>query len=174
MSGDIQHYCRTCDNCQRSKLPQGKRAVLLQPIVPDGVPASHWGADFIGPLPKAKGGVRYVLIAVDYTTRLVVVRAARTADGKTMKKFMEENVIQRYGWMRRLTTDQGTPFKSRLSKEFFKKYHIEHRMTTSYHQQADGLAEWANKTDAHGSAAYGQIEGTKGLARFAPTTCNGV
>ena len=72
---------------------QGKRAGLLQPIVSDGVPASHWGADFIGPLPKGTGGVKYVLIAVDYTTRLVVVKAARAADGKAMKKFLEENVI---------------------------------------------------------------------------------
>ena len=48
--------------------------------------------------------------------------------------------------MRRLTTDQGTPFRSRLSKAFFEEFSIEHRMTTSYHQQADGRAERANKT----------------------------
>ena len=57
---------------------QGKRAGLLQPIVPDGVPASHWGADFMGPMQKGMGGVKYILIAVDYMTRFVVVRAART------------------------------------------------------------------------------------------------
>ena len=90
--------------------------------------------------------MKYILIAVDYTTRFVVVRAARTADGKAMQKFLKECIIQRYGWMKRLTTDQGTPFRSRLSQEFFKKYRIEHRMTNSYHQQADGLAELANKT----------------------------
>ena len=80
MVEDIRQYCRTCDSCQRMKPPHGKRAGLLQPIMPDGVPASHWGADFIGPLPKGTGGVKYVLIALDYT-RLVVVRAARKADG---------------------------------------------------------------------------------------------
>ena len=75
----------------------------------------------------------------------MVVRVARTADGRAMQKFLKECFIQRYGWMRWLTTDQGTPFRSRLSKEFFEEYHIEHRMTTAYHQQADGLAERANK-----------------------------
>ena len=48
--------------------------------------------------------------------------------------------------MRRLTTDQGTPFRSRLSQAFFTEFNIEHRMTTNYHQQADRLAERANKT----------------------------
>ena len=47
---------------------------------------------------------------------------------------------------RRLTTDQGMPFRSRLSQAFFDEFHIEHRMTTSYHQQADGLAKRTNKT----------------------------
>ena len=84
-------------------------------------------------------------IAVDYTTRFMVVQAARMADGRAMQKFLKECVIQHYGWMKRLTTDQGTPFQSRLSKEFFEEYHIEHRMTTAYHQQANGLAKWANK-----------------------------
>ena len=50
------------------------------------------------------------------------------------------------GWMRRLTTNHGMPFWSRLSQAFFDESHIEHRMTTSYHQQANGLAERAKKT----------------------------
>ena len=116
MVEDIQEYCHSCESCQRMKLAQGKRAGLLQPIVPDRVPASHWGVDFIGPLPKGTGGVKYILIAVDYTMHLVVDRAARTADGRALQKFLKECVIQRYGWMRRLTTDQETPFWSSLSR----------------------------------------------------------
>ena len=48
--------------------------------------------------------------------------------------------------MKRLTDDQRTPFRSRLFRAFFDEFHIEHRMTTSYQQQANGLAEHANKT----------------------------
>ena len=58
----------------------GRQAGLLQPIVPDGVLASHWGADFIGPLSKGTGRINYVLIAVDYTKILVVVQTAQTAE----------------------------------------------------------------------------------------------
>ena len=72
-----------------------------------------------------------------------MVQVVRTADRKAMQTFLKECIIQRNGWMRRLTTDQGTPFRSRLSQDF-KKYWIEHRITTFRHQQADGLAERAN------------------------------
>ena len=172
---DIQQYCRICDSCQRMKPAQGKRAGLLQPIVPDGVPASHWGVDFIGPLPKGTGGMRYILIAVDYTTRLVVVQAARMADGKALQKFLHEWVIQRNGWMKRLTTDQGTPFRSRLSQAFFDEFHIEHRMTTSYHQQADGLAESSQQDgDDHGSPTYGALGKAEGLGQSVATARDGL
>ena len=112
MVEDIRQYCKMCDSCQKMKPLHRKRGGLLQPIVPDRVQASQWGADFIGPMPKGTGGVQYVLIAVDYTTRFMVIQAARMADGKAMQKFLKESVIQRYGWMKWLKTDQGTPFRS--------------------------------------------------------------
>ena len=114
-------------------------------MVLDRVPANHWGADFIEPLPRGTGGVKYVLIAVDYTTRFVVLQVARTADGKERQRFLKGCIIQQCGWMKRLTTDQGTTFQLWLSLHFFNKYRIMLRMVMSYHQQANGLAERANK-----------------------------
>ena len=56
---------------------------------------------------KGTGGVKYILLAVDYTTRFVVVQAAITADGTAMQKFLKECIIQRYGWMKWLDEEIG-------------------------------------------------------------------
>ena len=37
------------------------------------------------------------------------------------------------------------PFRLKLSLAFYEQYHIEHQMTIAYHQQANELAEQANK-----------------------------
>ena len=81
--------------------------------------------------------------------------------------------MQRFGWMKRLMTNQGMPFRSRLSQAF-SKIHIEHRMKTSCNQQADGLAEWANKTVMIMVHQHiGAIGTTKGLTRFVSMTYSG-
>lgn len=46
---------------------------------------------------------------------------------------------------RELVTDAGPPFNSHGFKDMLQKYHINHKMTTPYHPQADGWVESKNK-----------------------------
>ena len=45
-----------------------------------------------------------------------------------------------------ITTDQGTEFKNKLNDELMKIFNIDHRLTTAYHPQANGLDERFNQT----------------------------
>ena len=45
-----------------------------------------------------------------------------------------------------ITTDQGTEFKNKLNDELMKAFNNEHRLTTAYHPQANGLDEKFNQT----------------------------
>ena len=40
-----------------------------------------------------------------------------------------------------ITTDRGTEFRNSLNAELMKAFRIDHRLTTAYHPQANGLDE---------------------------------
>ncbi|MCO5600709.1 hypothetical protein L7F22_054824 [Adiantum nelumboides] len=67
MHADVQHWCRSCHNCQvngNKKLLYGPR----QAVIANG-PFEKWGIDAMGPLPRTANGKLYILVAIDYMTR---------------------------------------------------------------------------------------------------------
>ena len=55
-----------------------------------------------------------------------------------------------------MTTDQGTESHNRVNRELMKVFGIQHRLTTAYHPQANGLDERLNQTLANSLAKYAQ------------------
>ena len=51
-----------------------------------------------------------------------------------------------YGIPRVITTDQGKEFHNLLNREMMDALGIQHRLTTTYHPQANGLDERYNQT----------------------------
>ena len=68
MRSEASKFVQACDKCQRfatySSRPAASPTPLLSPW-----PFALWGIDLIEELPKAKGGVRYAVVAVDYFTK---------------------------------------------------------------------------------------------------------
>jgi hypothetical protein len=70
MATDIQKYCKTCVDCQRSKGSNHKPFRKLHPLP---VPTKPWdsiGMDFIGPFPKSKG-FNYLWVIICHMTSMV-------------------------------------------------------------------------------------------------------
>ena len=68
MSRDARSCCLSCDLCQRvNKSGQCKVPIRKRPILSE--PFECVALDLVGPLPKAKGGVTYVLSAICVATR---------------------------------------------------------------------------------------------------------
>ena len=55
-----------------------------------------------------------------------------------------------------MTTDQGKEFNNSLNTELMKSLNIEHRLTTPYHPQANGLVERFNQTIINSLAKFVQ------------------
>lgn len=53
-----------------------------------------------------------------------------------------------------ITTDQGKEFKNKLNDELMKTFNIDHRLTTAYHPQANGLDERFNQTLTNSIVKY--------------------
>ena len=53
-----------------------------------------------------------------------------------------------------ITTDQGTEFRNTMNKELMRRLDIEHRLTSPYHPQANGLDERFNQTISRALAKF--------------------
>ncbi|XP_074377644.1 uncharacterized protein LOC141719161 [Apium graveolens] len=65
---DAANFVRACNRCQCFANYSSMPATLLMLMV-NPWQFSIWGVDLIGELPKAKGDVKYAVVAVDYFTK---------------------------------------------------------------------------------------------------------
>jgi RNase H-like domain found in reverse transcriptase/Integrase core domain/Integrase zinc binding domain len=146
MFADAHRYATRCDACQRYARNDLHMALPLNPSLPL-LPFEKWGIDYVGPVhPTSPRQNAYILLAVDYLTKWVEAKAVKTADKKTTAKFLFEYIFTRFGVPRVLISDRGTHFLNDLIEELTTAYGIDHRKTTPYHPQTNGLAERVNQT----------------------------
>ncbi|XP_074359847.1 uncharacterized protein LOC141699936 [Apium graveolens] len=69
MREDATNFVRACDHCQRFANYSSMPATLLTPMASPW-PFAMWGIDLIGELPKAKGDVKYAVVAHTLKTKL--------------------------------------------------------------------------------------------------------
>lgn len=94
---------------------------------------------------RARGiGWEYVHVAVDDATRLAYVDVYRSERAATCAAFLRRAVtwFQRRGIrIRRLLTDNGNGYRSRIFAQACRARVIRHRFTRPYHPQTNGKAE---------------------------------
>eukprot|EP00253_Pinus_taeda_P016711 PITA_16711 len=74
-------------------------------------------------------------------TKWVEAKALIRANEESVLTFLFEEIFVRFGLPRELVTYGGPPFNSNGFKDTLQKYHINHKMTTPYHPQANGQVE---------------------------------
>ncbi|KAF5940350.1 hypothetical protein HYC85_021517 [Camellia sinensis] len=66
--------------------------------------------DIVGPLPRAQGNKRFLIVATDYFTKWVEADALIHIRDADIKRFVWRNIITRFGIPRALISDNGTQF----------------------------------------------------------------
>jgi len=102
------------------------------------------GIDLIT-LPEVNS-LRYVAVAVDYFSKWCEARALPDKTAKTVARFVYDDIICRHGCPAVEISDQGREFCNNLAKELFQLTGTQHRVTSPYHPQANGLVERLNRT----------------------------
>nr|XP_017239371.1 PREDICTED: uncharacterized protein LOC108212150 [Daucus carota subsp. sativus] len=142
---DCHDYVRRCPKCQIfSTLPQ-------QPAVPplfilSPIPFDTWGMDIMGPFPTARGGLRFLIVAVDYMTKWAEAKAVPHITAPVCRKFFHEYVVTRFGIPRVLITDNGRQFVDREFEEYLTSYLIQHKRSSVAYPQSNGQVEVTNRT----------------------------
>ena len=103
-----------------------------------------WGIDFMGPFPPSDGK-DYILAVVDYVSKWVEAIPTMTNTHREVLRFVTRNIFSRYGFLRAIISDRGSNFNNAHFRALLKKYGVHHRVTTSYHPQANGQVEVSNR-----------------------------
>ena len=70
----------------------------------------------------------------------------RNATDSVVIKFIEENILSRFGCPTQIVTKNATTFSSAKIIDFFQKYQILLHHSTPYYPEGNGLAESSNKS----------------------------
>ena len=143
MVNDINNFIRTCPRCQRAKSVNLQKAHSKLKNV--HVPNRIWtqiGIDLMGTLTEIDG-YRYVLTVIDYFTKWVEIIPLKTKSGEEVGRALFKT-FTRYGCPKVIISDQGREFCNALNTKLFKLTGVDHRVTSAYHPQANGMVEKQN------------------------------
>ena len=145
MKKRVQYHIKYCDMCQR--INQHKLSKSGSTLHPIKVPNRLWsqiGIDLIGPLPEVEG-MRYIITAIDYTSKWVEAKAIPTKTSENVAEFLH-SLQTRYGVSCIHITDQGREFNNSVIRDLYEKTGVQHKVSSAYHPQTNGLVERQNRT----------------------------
>ncbi|GJT38842.1 reverse transcriptase domain-containing protein [Tanacetum coccineum] len=119
MQKDTNHEIRSCDSCQ--------------------------GMDIVGPLPKAPGRLKFLIVAVDYFTKWLEAKPVVSITGRQVKNFAFDNIVCRFRLSAVVITDNEMQLINEPFKSWAENLRIKLISTLVYHPQANGAVERANR-----------------------------
>ena len=140
---DARTFVAACDKCQRTGNITKRNEMPLHSILEVDI-FDVWGIDFMGPFPPSCGN-EYILVAVDYVSKWVEAVACKNADSNAVKRLFTDIIFPRFGVPRAVISDGGKHFINRQFDNLLSCHGVTHKVTTSYHPQANGQAEISNR-----------------------------
>lgn len=93
----------------------------------------------MGPFPNS-AGYEYILVAVDYVSRVEAL-PCKVVDSKNARKMFHEIIFLRFGMPRLVISDGGSHFIDKRFQQYLSNMGIKHNVATPYHPQTSGQAE---------------------------------
>jgi hypothetical protein len=135
MTGDIAWFLRTCHECQI----RNPNSYKIPPTVPE--PAQlfakcHLDTMFI----DGHGGYKGIAHARCSMSGWSEYRILKKETAKPLERFILEDILCRWGSIRILTSDNGSPWLTAIA-HICNKYNIKHIPISPYNSQANGIVE---------------------------------
>ncbi len=139
MAKDISEHCRSCALCQVKSKHRPKRAPAIErPVLAE--PFESVAVDLVGPLPKGKGGCRYILTYVCLATKWPEAVALRSITAKSVMEGLW-SIFSRTSIPERVLSDQGGQFCGKVMGQLSEWLGIDKVRTSPYHPETNGAVE---------------------------------
>ncbi len=139
MGREILEYCSSCEVCQiKGKGRPRKAPVVDRPALSE--PFESIAVDLVGPLPKGKGGCRFLLTYICLATRWPEAVALRSVTAKAVAEGLW-CIFSRTAIPEVMLSDQGSQFCGRVVKQLCQLLGVQKVRTSPYHPQTNGTVE---------------------------------
>ncbi len=105
--------------------------------------------DTARPLPETRSGNKYILVAIDHYSKWCEAKAVADHGAKTTARFLEDDIICRYGIPKFILIDNGREWATEFDV-MCRDYAIQHQHTAPQWPQCNGMVERMIKTIKHG------------------------
>ena len=139
MGQDVIQYCRSCPQCQKCAKAPARKVPMMERVVMSE-PFEVMAFDIVGPMPKGKGGHRFLLTAICMSSRWPEAIPLKSITAKAVALGMVE-IFSRTGIPLQLVTDQGAQFVGSVVIQLCTNLHIDKMKTTPYHPEGNGVVE---------------------------------
>ena len=140
---DYFEWVKHCDKCQRIGNISRRNEMPLQGILVVQM-FDVWGIDFMGPFPSSFGNL-YILLTIDYVSKWVEAIACPRNDVSTVTRFIQRNIMSRFGAPKTIISDEGSHFANKVFQKLMSSYGIKHVMGLAYHPQSNRQVEISNR-----------------------------
>jgi hypothetical protein len=114
------------------------------------MPFEKWGINYIGTIHLSSSrGMQYIIVVTEYLIKWAEAKAIKFANAKQIVIFFYENIISQFGCLNILINDGGFHLLNDAIVDSTKLFNINHRKTTQYHPQTNGLTKRMNQTLIH-------------------------
>ncbi|XP_050263956.1 uncharacterized protein LOC126708193 [Quercus robur] len=136
-----------CGNHSGAKVLVHKvvRAGYYWPTIQANAKAYIKGLNILGPFPLGTRQMKFLVVGIDYFTKLVEPEPLAKITQQKVKNFIWKNIVCRFGVPRVLISDNGLQFDNTLFKDFCEHFGIQNYSSPA-HSQANGQAEVANRS----------------------------
>lgn len=143
LNSECKQFVKTCGVCQLKRRKTKNDRVPIEPIPRSDRVFDHLFVDCCGPFVSGEGAkpkFNYAFIAVDSFSRFPFCTPLRSLHAKNVCDALLD-IWQYTGTSSYLSSDLGTNFTSRLTKEFEKRLGCSPRYNSPFHPNSTGLAE---------------------------------
>ncbi len=147
---DVKSVVRRCQQCQ---LVRSEGSIRSEDEQLKSIPICDLfhrvALDTACPLPETKSGNKYILVAINHYSKWCEAKAVTDHGAKTAARFLEDDLICRYGVPKFILIDNGGEWAAEF-EVMCKNYGIQHQRTAPQWSQCNGMAERMIKTIKHG------------------------
>lgn len=126
-------HCIVCASVKRGGATQTRAPLRLRP------PRRPWqtiSVDVMGPYPKTRSGNKFIVVAMDVSSKWTEAVAVPDARAKRLIEFVEQ-LCRRWGYPADIITDNGSDFRAATWARFLTRHDINHYTTPIYHQRSN-------------------------------------